>query len=91
MLWCPFNTPASAVGVGGGGFQGQVLMTTMITTLLHPSSLCNIAILPAQKGSGRDVAHYYYIIILLIIIYYFIIIAGMQQGQATRESGDQFL
>jgi hypothetical protein len=22
MLWCPFNTPASAVGVGGGGFHG---------------------------------------------------------------------
>jgi hypothetical protein len=21
MLWCPFNTPASAVGVGGGGFM----------------------------------------------------------------------
>jgi hypothetical protein len=22
MLWRPFNTPASAVGVGGGGFHG---------------------------------------------------------------------
>jgi hypothetical protein len=22
VLWCPFNTPASAVGVGGGGFHG---------------------------------------------------------------------
>jgi hypothetical protein len=22
MLWCPFNTPASAVGVGCGGFHG---------------------------------------------------------------------
>jgi hypothetical protein len=22
MLWCPFNTPAIAVGVGGGGFHG---------------------------------------------------------------------
>jgi hypothetical protein len=22
MLWYPFNTPASAVGVGGGGFHG---------------------------------------------------------------------
>jgi hypothetical protein len=22
MSWCPFNTPASAVGVGGGGFHG---------------------------------------------------------------------
>jgi hypothetical protein len=22
MLWCPFNTPASSVGVGGGGFHG---------------------------------------------------------------------
>jgi hypothetical protein len=22
MLWCPFNTPAMALGVGGGGFHG---------------------------------------------------------------------
>jgi hypothetical protein len=22
MLWCPFNTPAIAVDVGGGGFHG---------------------------------------------------------------------
>jgi hypothetical protein len=37
MLWCPFNTPASAVGVGGGGFHDIRSVGGGAQPLKHPA------------------------------------------------------
>jgi hypothetical protein len=62
MLWCPFNTLASAVGVGGGGFHGLIMpivhkyisktLKVPLDAELDGKQLCNFSSTHDFEGNG---------------------------------------